>query len=100
MYARPNLDAQALDGIPNRPGALHRRCGRLEAGEKAIAGRVDFDASAPCDFRPDEGMMLFEQSAPAGVTQSLGVLRGPDDVREEQRGQDPCRFEFLALLPL
>jgi hypothetical protein len=85
---------------PDRPGRA------VEGGEEAIARGVDLAPPEAPELAADEVVVSVEEVSPAAIPEGGGLLRGADDVGEEDGRQYPvglgtvtnARQEFLDLV--
>src|SRR5689334_6067737 len=87
MQTGANLDAEWLHGGCDRLRASDGTSGPVESGEEAVAGGVHFDAAEAGELSSNGGVMVVEEVAPTPVAELRHLLRRPDDVRKEHRGQ-------------
>src|SRR5262249_8157540 len=72
------------------------RAGNVEAGDEAVASRVDLAPTQADELPPHDGVGPLRQSGPSSVAKLGGWLGGADDVREEDR----CEHAIgLGLVP-
>src|SRR5262249_23214062 len=86
----PGADAQAelAERRPQRLGAADGPGGSVEGRQQAIAGRVDMTAPVPFDLPAREAVVLGEEFGPAGVAELSQPPGRPDDVGEQDGGED------------
>src|SRR5262249_26311529 len=101
--ARPHLEPQLAEHVPNRDTAADRPCRPVEQREEAVARRVDLLAAETHQLTPDRRMMSLEERAPGRVAELTGLDRRPDEVGEEDArehtvARDPRRRPREELL--
>ena len=85
----PDLDPQRPQRVPDRERTADRRSGGIENRDEAVARRRDLAAAVVGELGSDDFVMSFQQRSPALVSHLGQAPRGSDDVREENRGEDP-----------
>ena len=63
--------------------------GAVEGGEEPVARGVDLAAPEAAELAADEVVVSLEEVAPAAIPEGGGLLRGADDVGEEDGGEHP-----------
>jgi len=92
MDPAADLDTETPHADTHRAGAHEGARRRVEAHKEAVANRLDLDTVVTGDLGPAHGAIFVEERSPARIAKSLGMRRGADDIREEQRRQDPLRL--------
>src|SRR5439155_14615863 len=91
------VQVEGADGLLDREGAVDSPCRAVEGGEEAVADGVHFLAAVAPQLRADGLVMLLQQLAPGAVAQLGRPRGGTNDVREENRREDPVRLGFPRL---
>jgi len=92
VNAGPDLDSErlhALDGGGRTPDGA---AGAVEHREETVAGRVNLASPETGQLATHEGMMALEKLSPRSITVLSREPGRPDDVGEQDRGQDPVGF--------
>ena len=97
MDAHPNLHAELADPVGNRAGPAQCGRGRVEAGEHAVPGGIEFLAALFAQRLAQDGVVPRYELAPAAVAHLLGHQRRGHDVREHQRREDRRSLAFAHL---
>jgi hypothetical protein len=74
--------------------------GTVEHGEETVAGRVNLASTETGQFATHEGVMALEKLPPRSITVLSRKAGRPDDVGEQDRGQDPVGFSQRRHIPL
>ena len=90
VEAGPDLDADAAQLGPEGQGAADRPAGPVEDRQDAVAGALDPPAALAADQPPGRLVVGVQQLPPPLVAGRLGPLGRPDDVGEQDRGQQPA----------
>src|SRR5215210_148919 len=96
VQAGPDLEVERPHALHDRARAPHCTSGAVEDREEAVAARVDLAATKTRQLTPHHGVVILQNVTPATVANLDGVLRGADDIREENRGEYPVGLSRLA----
>jgi hypothetical protein len=91
-----DLDPKPRDGVPDRFGAAHATRRTVEQGQHAVAGGLDPTATRALDLADANFVVLVEQLPPARVARVRRAPRLIDDVREQNRAEDPVLVDVVA----
>ena len=92
MNPRPDLDAELAHTSDDLVHASDRSCRSVEGGVEAVPCGVVLDAVPARERIANHRMMREHQLLPTSVTDLGLLLRGADDVRERDRGQDRVQW--------
>jgi hypothetical protein len=96
VQPRTDLEIQAAHLPYDRISAADAACRPVEGRQEPVTGGVDLTAAEPGELLTDQGVVAVEEIAPPSVAQRGRPLRGPDDVREHDCGQDPIGLGTAA----
>jgi hypothetical protein len=85
--ARPDLDAEAWQGLGKLDGTRDGPAGLVEGGEKAIAGGIELASPVLPEGLADQRVVLGQQLTPPAVAQLRGQSGRSHDVRKQDRGE-------------
>jgi hypothetical protein len=68
----------------------------VERGEEAISGGVDLVTAKAAKHGADGGVVALHMVAPASVAERRRLLRGADDVGEQDGGEHSIKLRVLA----
>ena len=89
MYPNPSLEIER-DQRPRDPEpAVDGLGGGPEGREEPVPCAVDLAAFTAIEQRSHAGMMTTQKIAPPPVPYLTCSLRGTDEIREEERSEDP-----------
>ncbi len=88
MQARPDLNPERSHRRSDGLSTTNRPRGAIEPGHQAVAGRVDFYTAMDRQFTSYQCVVRLQQVSPSPIAKRCRALRGPHDVREEDRRQD------------
>jgi hypothetical protein len=66
--------------------------GTVEHGQETVAGRTNLASTETAQLATHEGMVALEEVPPRSITVLSRKAGRPDDVGEQDRGQDPVGF--------
>src|SRR5438445_2666951 len=92
MNAGSHGESKTGNRVPESACAADRSCWRVEGRERPIAHGLHDSTAVPCQFAPDQAVVLLEELAPAGVTDVGGLLGGTDEVGEQHAEEDPTHI--------
>jgi hypothetical protein len=95
VHAGADLEIEGPNSVDDRLRAPHGASRAVERREEAVSRRVDLDAVVARQDRSDRGVVSLDGLSPSTVAELDGLLRGPDDVREEHGREDPLERGLL-----
>jgi len=90
--AHPDGDAELVHGRGHGAATTHRASGPIEDREEAVPGGLDLSAAVHVELLAHEPVVGEQEVPPPRVTQSIKAARGVDDVREQDRSDDPLAW--------
>lgn len=75
MKADADVDAELVDAVGDRVCAADGPGWPIEAGQKPVAGRVDFSAAEAGELTAHRRVMLADQVVPGAITERRPVER-------------------------
>src|ERR687895_2915586 len=92
VQPRADLNAERSDALADGDRRADSAIGPVEGGEHAIAGAVHLPSAMSIELPSDDDVVGMEELPPPAVPHPGGFLSGPNDVGEQDRGQDPVRL--------
>ena len=99
VHACSDLDPVALEVPLDRERALDGIRRLLEGGEEPVAGGVDLAAVEALEPGADDPMVRLDHLVPSAIAELGRQLGRPDDVREQDRRQDPSALSVAPPHP-
>lgn len=91
-----DLDPQLGNCAHDLMRAADRPRRPVEGREEAVPGSFDLDSPTLSQQPPNQRVVLLEEIVPTSVSELRRRRRRPDDVREQDRGQDAVAMRRLA----
>jgi len=93
--ARPHLQPETPDGLTDRLRTPHGPRRPVERRKEAVACLVDLPSAIPAEERPHRVMVTVEERPPVPISHLRDLCRRPDDVCEQDRGEDTVERGLL-----
>src|SRR5947209_6310114 len=100
VKSRAHVKPNASHSFADRTGAPDGASRPVEAGEEAVAGRIDLAAGEPHKLPPNHCVMLLNKVTPTTVAQLGQLRRRADDVREQDGRQNPVVLDRVPFAPI
>ena len=95
VQARPDLNAEILDGVGDCDGGTDRPRGSIERREEPVTGGVELAPAETGELAAHDRVVLLDDIPPGAVAQFSGPRRRTHDVGEEHRRQQTIGLRGL-----
>ncbi len=88
MKSAADLDPESASASTDRLGTAHPPSGTVEGREHAVSSGLDLTATESPQLLADHCVVAIEQVVPASIAALNCLFSRPDNVGEEDRGQN------------